>query len=293
MPYKTRNTLILLGFLIIILAVGAYFIVYSYPKKLKQVKEETQRVNQQINAMSGLQIELYNLQKQIKEEQEKLAQLDKQILPDVTPAMTYSYLNSILGYAGFVKFDMLYIGSRKAQKYAYNIYDIKGEASFDNIYKFIWYLEKGPQIYRISRFDLRGVETRDEETKRFQIVVPFQMEIHALYADVKDLPPIKKTLVDVKVEEVKNPFVPYVYRELPPNTRGLLEVERADLKAIIPGRAFVSDHTGKIHVLKEGDEVYLGYVTKIDVEKNQVEFTLNKAGIVEKFVLKLRFEQQK
>jgi hypothetical protein len=119
------------------------------------------------------------------------------------------------------------------------------------------------------------------------------MEIHALYADVKDLPPIKKTLADVKVEEVKNPFVPYVYRELPPNTRGLLEVERADLKAIIPGRAFVADHTGKIHVLKEGDEVYLGYVTKIDVEKNQVEFTLNKAGIVEKFVLKLRFEQQK
>jgi len=34
-------------------------------------------------------------------------------------------------------------------------------------------------------------------------------------------------------------------------------------------------------------------VTKIDIEKNQVEFTLNKAGIVEKFVLKLRFEQQK
>lgn len=293
MPYKTRNTLILLGFLIIILAVGAYFIIYSYPKKIKEVKAEIQRTDQQINALAGLQIELYNLQKQIKEEQEKLAQLDKQIVPDVTPAMTYSYLNSILNYAGFVKFDMLYMGSKKAQKYGYNIYDIKGEASFDNIYKFIWYLERGPQIYRIARLDLRGVETRDEVTKQFSIVVPFQMEIHALYADVKDLPPIKRTLGDVVVAEVKNPFTPYIYRELPPNTRGLLEVERADLKAVIPGKAFVADHTGKIHVLKEGDEVYLGYVTKIDIEKNQVEFTLNKAGIVEKFVLRLRFEQQK
>jgi len=293
LPYKTRNTLILLAFLVIIGAVGVYFIFYHYPKKINEVRAEIQRTDQQINALSGLQIELFNLQKQIKEEQDKLAQLDKQIVPEVTPAMTYSYLNSILNYAGFVKFDMLYMGSKRAQKYAYNIYDIKGEASFDNIYKFIWYLEQGPQIYRIARLDLRGVETREEETKQFAIVVPFQMEIHALYADVKDLPPIKRTLSDVKILEVKNPFTPYIYRELPPNTKGLLEVERADLKAVIPGRAFVADHTGKIHVLKEGDEVYLGYVTKIDIEKNQVEFTLNKAGIVEKFVLKLRFEQQK
>lgn len=291
MPYKTRNTLILLAFLIIISAVGGFFNFYHYPKKINEAKAEIRKTEQQINALGDLQVELYNLQKQIKEEQEKLAQLDKQIVPDVTPAMTYSYLNSILNYAGFVKFDMLYMGSKKTQKYAYNIYDIKGEASFDNIYKFIWYIERGPQIYRISRINLRGVETRDEQTKQFQIVVPFQMEVHALYADVKDLPPIKRTLADVKVEEVKSPFVPYIYRELPPNTKGLLEVERADLKAVIPGRAFVADHTGKIHVLKEGDEVYLGYVTKIDVEKNQVEFTLNKAGIVEKFVLKLRFGQ--
>ncbi len=293
MPYKTRNTLILLAFLVIIASIGAYFIFYYYPKNINEAKAEIKRVEQQINTLGDLQVELYNLQKQIKEEQKKLSQLDKQILPDVTPAMTYAYLNSILNYAGFVKFDMLYLGSKKAQKYAYNIYDIKGEASFENIYKFIWYIERGPQIYRISRFELRGVETRDEETKKFKLVIPFQMEIHALYADVKDLPPIKRTLGDVEVVEVKSPFEPYIYRELPPNTRGLLEVERADLKAVIPGKAFVADHTGKIHVLREGDEVYLGYVTKIDIEKNQVEFTLNKAGIVEKFVLKLRFEQQK
>lgn len=291
MSYKARNTLILLTFLVIISAVGAYFIVYHYPKRIKEAKAEIQRIEKQINMLGDLQVELYNLQKQIKEEQEKLSQLDKQIVPDVTPAMTYSYLNSILNYAGFVKFDMLYMGSKKAQKYAYNIYDIKGEASFENVYKFIWYLERGPQIYRIGRLNLRGVETRDEQTKRFEVVVPFQMEVHALYADVKDLPPIKRTLRDVVVEEVKSPFVPYIYRELPLNVKGLLEVERADLKAVIPGRAFVADHTGKIHVLKEGDEVYLGYVTKIDVEKNQVEFTLNKAGIVEKFILKLRFGQ--
>jgi len=38
--------------------------------------------------------------------------------------------------------------------------------------------------------------------------------------------------------------------------------------------------------LEEGDEVYLGYVTKIVPEEGRVEFTLNKGGIVERFELR-------
>lgn len=285
--------MILLTFLILVLGVGAYFIGYFYPKRIKEVRDEIRKIEQRIEYFSKLKVELDSLESQIKKEQERLSQLDKQIFSRVTPAMTYSYLNSILNYSGFVKFDMLYLGDKKGQKYSYNVYDIRGEAFFDNIYKFIWYIERGPHIYRISNLELRGVETRDETTRRFLNVIPFQMELHALYTDVKDLPQIKRTLADVVVTSVRDPFTPYIYRELPPNTKGLLEVERAELRAIVPGKAFIADHAGRIHVLKEGDEVYLGYVTKIDVERNRVEFTLNKAGIVEKFVLKLRFDQQK
>ncbi len=42
--------------------------------------------------------------------------------------------------------------------------------------------------------------------------------------------------------------------------------------------------------MQEGDKVYLGYVSKIDAEDNQVVFILNKGGIVERFTLKLGFE---
>ena len=58
---------------------------------------------------------------------------------------------------------------------------------------------------------------------------------------------------------------------------------------MLPGKAILVDHLGKIHVLKEGDEVYLGYLTKIDVPNNRVEFTLNKGGIVERYSLTLPF----
>ena len=37
----------------------------------------------------------------------------------------------------------------------------------------------------------------------------------------------------------------------------------------------------------EGDQVYLGYLTEIDYDKNEVHFVLNKGGIIEKVTLEL------
>jgi hypothetical protein len=68
-----------------------------------------------------------------------------------------------------------------------------------------------------------------------------------------------------------------------------VEVERSDLKAVIPGKAFVLDQGNVIKTLQEGDEVYLGYVTRIDPENGRIECTLNKGGIIEKVELKIRY----
>jgi hypothetical protein len=58
---------------------------------------------------------------------------------------------------------------------------------------------------------------------------------------------------------------------------------------VIPGKAFVADQKGRIVTLEEGDEVYLGYVTRIDPEKGAVEFMLNKGGIIERAELRIPF----
>jgi hypothetical protein len=69
-------------------------------------------------------------------------------------------------------------------------------------------------------------------------------------------------------------------------------VERSDLKAVIPGKAFVLDQSNGIRTMHEGDEVYLGYVTRINPETGQMECTLNKGGIIEKVELSIRFGPQ-
>lgn len=292
MSYKLRNIIVLLCFVALVAAISGYFTLYHYPKKIKNVEKKIANINKQIASLDGVEEEYKNIEKIIKEKENRLENLDKKVVPGVTPAASYQYLNTILNYSGVLDFDMLYQGMKNAGRYSYNVYNIKGEGPFYKIYKFITFLEKGPQVYKINKLSMRMVEDKDKETGIYRIFVPFEMEIWALFADVKDLPPIKRTLGSVYVRRASNPFYPYIYRNIPPNVDELLEVERAELKAMLPDKVMIADKDGKIHELKEGDKVYLGYLKKIDSENNQAHFILNKGGIVEDFELHLRFGEE-
>jgi hypothetical protein len=86
-------------------------------------------------------------------------------------------------------------------------------------------------------------------------------------------------------------FYPLIRNELQPNKEGLLEVDGARLLALVPDGAFIADAKGNTYMLWEGDQVYLGYLTKIDYDKNNVTFILNKGGIIEKINLELQKEE--
>jgi len=60
--------------------------------------------------------------------------------------------------------------------------------------------------------------------------------------------------------------------------------------ALIPEGAFLSDSKGNTYLLWEGEQVYLGYLTKIDYDNSKVSFILNKGGIIEKVELSLETE---
>ena len=86
-------------------------------------------------------------------------------------------------------------------------------------------------------------------------------------------------------------FYPLIRNEIPPNIDNLLDVQTAQLLALIPEGAFIADSQGATFLLWEGDQVYLGYLTEIDYELNEVNFVLNKGGIIEKITLTLEKEK--
>jgi hypothetical protein len=207
---------------------------------------------------------------------------------DVT-SQSYAYFSRLIDLSGYVKLDMIYNGVQNLGNYGYNTYNLKGEAPFENLYRFIWYLENDRKLYKIQTLTLKGIEVAPTEKEEGKVLVTFDMTVQAYFSSVTEL---SSSLGERSITPNPlnvDPFGPVISSGIPPNTRELVEIERSDLKAVITGKAYVLDQTNTIRALQEGDEVYLGYITKIDPEGGRIESTLNKGGIIEKVELKIRY----
>ncbi len=293
MSYKMRNHLILGSFTAVILLLGGYLVLWSYPGKISSRKNELTQVHTQLKQYEDIEREYFQLDSMIREKRQRLATLDKQFTSEETFAQTYDYLNSILGQIGFLEFNMNFVRKEDRGKFGYNVYSIRGEGPFSRVFQFIYYIEKGPRMYRISRLSLSSAERSGPNSRNSVQVVPFDMEVWSYFAKVDSLPAVSNRLASLSLPQVSNPFQPTTARavtvsSLPPNTEKLVEVGRAELKAVMAGKALV-EYNGQVYVMKEGDRVYLGQLTHINPDKNEVVFTLNKNGVSETVTLQLKF----
>ncbi len=292
MSYALRNTIVLAAFLAIIFSVGFYLTKVVQPGEKKKLLTEVVTLNRTIDQRPGVEAELKSAEDKLADMKSKYAKRFKVIPSNDTTALTYAYLNRVMNASGFVKFDMLYQGPTTRPQYGYNAYNLKGETSYTSLFKFIWYLEHARLLYKIGDLSLTGHEIYDDSTGLTKTIIPFTMNLQAYYSSVAGVSsemsgsdPTFYRPVGVGLNFLK----PLISTQPPPNVRGLVDVERSDLRAVMSDKVFIVDQNGMGHILSVGDEVYLGYLTKIDPSQNEAEFTLNKGGIIDRVDLKVRF----
>lgn len=292
MSYALRNTIVLAAFLAIIFSVGFYLTKIVQPGQKKKLQAEVVKLDKTIAQRPAVEAELKSSKEKLATMKERYSKRFKVIPSNDTTALTYAYLNRVMRASGLVKFDMIYQGAKNLKQWGYNTYNLKGETSYRNLFKFIWYLEHARLLYKIGKMTLTGHEVKDEETGRTQTIIPFTMDLLAYYSSVAGVSS-EKTGADPTFYRTVNPGLnflrPLISTEPPPNVEGLVDVERSDLKAVMADKVFIVDQNGMGHILKVGDRVYLGYLTKIDPSQNEAEFTLNKGGIIDRVDLKVRF----
>jgi len=287
--YKIRNSIALGVLLLIILGAGTFYRAYYLPKKAKNIETETTKLDEELQNTPNL-IAIYNEQSaNLADERKRWEGRTKDIPPVDVSSQTYGYLSRLIDLSGYIKLDMVYAGTQQRGNYGYNIYSLKGEAPFENLYRFIWYLENGRKLFKISTVTLKGVEVPPKDNQEGSLVTSFEMVVHAYFSSVAELAsaPVESALFPNSL--TADPFEPVIMANIPPNPDELVEIERSDLKAVIPGKVFVLDQNNVIRTLMEGDEVYLGYVTRISPEEGKLECTLNKGGIIDKVELRIRY----
>jgi len=287
--YKIRNSIALGVLFLLILGIGTYIRAFNLPRKARQIEKDVKRIEEELQNTPNLINEFNDLSALLTDTQKRWENRNKDIPPVDITSQSYAYFSRLIDLSGYVKLDMVYNGVQSFGNYGFNVYNLRGEAPFENFYRFVWYLENDRKLYKIQTIALKGIEVAPTEKEEGKVLVTFDMLVHAYFSSVAEL---SSSLGERSITPnplAVDPFAPVIASGIPPNARDLIEIERSDLKAVITGKAYVLDQSNNIRTLQEGDEVYLGYVTKIDPEGGRIECTLNKGGIIEKVELKIRY----
>jgi hypothetical protein len=289
LSYKLRNSIALGILLFLIVSVGTYIRAFNQPRRAKAIEAEIKKIDEELQNTPNLVNEFNDLSAVLTDTQKRWEARNKDIPPVDITSQSYAYFSHLIDLSGPIKLDMLYAGLQSKGNYGYNVYSLKGEAPFESFYRFVWYLENDRRLYKINSMALKGLEVAATEKEEGGVLVTFDMQVHAYFSSVAELSSsLGERVLSPNLLAV-DPFEPVISAGVPPNLQSLVEVERSTLKAVIPGKAFVEDQTSMMRTLREGDEVYLGYVTKLDPENGRIECTLNKGGIIEKVELKIRY----
>jgi len=285
--YALRNSLIIGVLLIFVATFGLYWVrVYQVEKsetlqsRLEELEGQLEIINSVLAIYDSTLAELNRMRTQWQER--------KQIVPPAdTPDRTLAYLDELLKLAkGNVNFDFLYKGREDEADYSVNIYGLEGEGRFENFYAFLWHLEHGPRFHTVDRLQIEYREPDSGKRTGRWNWVKFRAIFRAYFepqSRIEELPPLAPSVRPDPL--ARNLFMPLITRTLPENRLGLFEVEGAQLKGLTSDMAYLEDSKGRMHLLREGDRVFLGRLSKIDIFSNRVEFVLNKGGIWERLTL--------
>ncbi len=293
MNRKLKNTLGLVVLLILVVAAG---IIYNYIIQDNKIKDkqaklkELQSFNYNTNELTK---QLNNLTKRASVLDSLLASRRFNIPFDLSSIKFFKFMNSISSsFSPITKLNVEYVDKFDEKEFTYYEYKITGNGEYYDIFKIIYSIEHSKELKKIKNVSISNIVSSDKN-KVPEFLVRCTIIADVFYAH-NDRFSTKKLLEnDLTAKPQYDIFYPLIRNEIPPNNDELLDVQGAKLLALIPEGAFLSDSNGKTFLLWEGEQVYLGYLTKIDYKNNKVNFIINKGGIIENVNLTLEKEQPK
>lgn len=292
MSYKIRNSIALGILLFLVIGIGGYVSFFYQPGKIKKYRTEAKKIESQLQDNTLQTNAITAMQEKLRETVHRWNNRTKEIGETDISSQTYGYLSDIIDESGSLRLNMTYSGTKANPKFGYNSYKLAGIAEFPNIFRFIWLLENGRRLYKISTINIHGEEQTKANQEFPTVQLRYDMELSAYFTRESSLgkPVMKPDSVPQPI--TSNPFLPSILKQTPLNVRNLVDVASINVKAVAPGKALVLDQTGRLITLQVGDEVYLGKMTATNPQEGLVEFTLNNGGIIETVSKKIVFKEK-
>ena len=209
---------------------------------------------------------------------------------NVSSIKFYTFINEISNsFNPLTRYDMTYLGSKQDKNFFFHEYKLSGNSDYNDLYQLVYAIEQSKELKKVTELDITNTLVTDKEGMP-QFLVSYNMTVSVYYSSDDRFTTKEFVENELRSKIIYNPFYPLIRTEIPPNIDNLLDPRGARLLAIIPEGAFIADSKGSTYLLWEGEQVYLGYLTKIDYDNRRVNFIINVGGIIEKIDLDLEQE---
>jgi hypothetical protein len=293
MNRKLKSTLGLVGLLIIILLAGGIYIFVFQSEEIKDKQQRLKELKANDYNTEQLNIQLLETQNRASVLDSVLAARRFNIPPNLSSIKFFNFINEITtGFSSKTKIDVEFVAQKQDREFFVYQYKIAGAGEFMDVFRLIYAVEQSKELKKVTTVTLTNSIISDKEGLP-NFMVNFDMNVDVYYATNNRFATADFVEHDLAARPLYDAFYPLIRNEIPPNIEGLLDIQGAKLLAIIPEGAFLADTRGQTFLLWEGEQVYLGYLTKIDYDNNRVSFILNKGGIIEKIDLFLEKEVTK
>lgn len=286
MNKKLISTLSVLALLIIILVAGGIYIFIVQRGDISERQEKLDELNKNVYDPVELDNRYQELERRSAELDSILANREFNIPQNISSIKFYNYINNIV--ANFPKettVNVEYLRQAPDKEFFFYEYKLTGSGNYNDVYKMVYAIEQSKELKKINKLSLTNLVKTDKEVPLF--LVNFDLIAQVYYSLDNRFAPAEYVENNLATGPIYDAFYPLIRNEIPPNVDNLLDVQGARLLALIPEGAFVADTKGNTYLVWEGEQVYLGYLTKIDYDNNTVSFILNKGGIIEQVTLQL------
>ena len=272
-----RSTLILLTFWILVFLAGGYYVEGHLKGKQKTLESREAALQEELEFNQNLVAQAVGMQERLEELQESWLYRSKAIPRTETSQKTYQYLDMILpDKETSLNFDYVQTTRNDSAGIRRVNYKVTGEAKFEDLFTFVWYLEHVLPYLRVKSIDIEETSFKKGD-KAGRPWINFELDINAISASWPGFEDVDYTLdlsaPDIDFNFFKKPVKDVV--RLPANRRGLPNVFESTLQAMTPSQVYLIDQTGELKILSMGDEVYLGHLVDILPDENRVEFYLS------------------
>ncbi|MFZ1279948.1 MAG: hypothetical protein WAR59_03870 [Ignavibacteriaceae bacterium] len=287
MNKKLRSTLVLLALLLVILIAGGSYLYFVQNKDLDKKRDKLKELQAKALDPQELLLQYQALLVKSNQLDSILANREFNIPQNLSSIKFYNFVNNVTnGFSDKAQVNIEYVEQKQEKEFFYHEYKLSGYGFFNEVYNLIFAIEHSKELKKVTNVSLGNlVQTKENEIPVY--LVSFVVNAKTYFSSDNRFAPASFVENSLGAPTLYDAFYPLIRNEIPPNVDELLDVQGATLLALIPEGAFVADSRGNTYLIWEGEQVYLGYLTKIDYQNSRVSFILNKGGIIEKVDLEL------